>query len=66
MTFREAIVNKVFSGRFIMVVCFTITACYLSAKRIFPMEAFTGIVTLVVREYFVRNDRKNGDPNAKP
>ena len=57
MVWHETIISKLTSGRFIMTVAFTLTACYLAIKGLFPMEAFTGIITLVVREYFVRSDR---------
>lgn len=41
-----------------MTVAFSITTCWLAIKGIFPMEAFTGIITLVVQSYFTRSDRE--------
>lgn len=53
----ETIVTKLTSARFIMTVTLSLTACYMAIKGLFPIEAFTGIFTLVVREYFARSDR---------
>ena len=61
------IANKLTSARFLVTIGLTLTACIMAFKGSFPMEAFTGLVTLAVRDYFQRSDRE-GDkkPDAKP
>ena len=60
----KTIVNKLTSARFFMAVAFTITGCYMAVKATIPNEAFIGILTLVVREYFAkpRPEESNGKP----
>lgn len=55
------VIEKLFSARFLVTIGLTTTACILAFRGTFPMEAFTGLVTLAVRDYFMRNDRSN-DP----
>ena len=52
------ILKKITSARFLVTVGLTFTACIMAFKGSFPMEAFTGLVTLAVRDYFMRDDRK--------
>ena len=63
------IANKLLSARFLVTIGLTFTACVMAFKGSFPMEAFTGLVTLAVRDYFMRDrstDKLIGDPNATP
>ena len=60
----KVIFDKVSSGRWIMTVSFTITACYLAIKGIFPVEAFVGLCTLIANEYFKRPDREKEKPSG--
>ena len=60
----KAIFDKVSSGRWLMTVTFTFTACYLAIKGVFPVEAFVGLVTLIANEYFKRTDRPTEKPNG--
>jgi len=46
--------DKLLSGRFIMVVCFTITACYGFIIGKLSGEAFLPIVILIAEWYFKR------------
>ena len=65
MTTKEIILGKLFSGRWLMTVAFTTTACYMAIRGVFPVEAFVGLTTLVANNYFTRNDRVdkvNGTP----
>lgn len=62
----NTVLNKILSGRFIMVVCFTVTACYMAAKNQLQSEAFVGIITLIAREYFDRKDRTEKVEEVKP
>lgn len=54
----KTIVDKLTSARFVVTIGLVLTACILAFKGSFPMEAFTGLVTLAVRDYFMRDDRK--------
>jgi hypothetical protein len=64
MTIKEMMLNKLFSGRWLMTVAFTITACYMAVKGMFPVEAFVGLTTLVANNYFTRNDRAKEETNV--
>ena len=46
-----------------MAVTFTITGCWMAVKGTIPNEAFIGILTLVVNEYFKRSDRSSEKVN---
>jgi hypothetical protein len=50
--------SKMMSGRFIMVVCFTVSSCAGFLMNMIPSEVFVPIVVLIVNAYFTR-DRKN-------
>jgi len=54
--------NKLSSGRFIMVVCITLTACAGFLIGRLSGEAFLPIVILIAEWYFKREDR-NGKSN---
>ena len=54
----QTIVTKITSARFLVTIGLVLTACVLAFKGSFPMEAFTGLVTLAVRDYFQRSDRE--------
>ncbi len=60
MTFKEKVINKCFSGRFIMTVAFTLTICRAFLRSQIPPEAFIPMAILIVEWYFKRPDRKNG------
>lgn len=61
----QIILNKLLSARFIVIILLTVTTCILAYKDKFPMEAFTGLVTLAVRDYFQRSDREKKE-ETKP
>lgn len=65
MNLANMILSKVFSARFLVTIGLTLTACIMAYKGKFPMEAFTGLVTLAVRDYFQR-DRTNDIPANGP
>jgi len=56
--------NKLLSGRFLMCVVFTITACIGFLREMIPSEIFVPIVVLIANSYFNRNDRKNNGENG--
>ena len=66
MTIKETIVSKLTSARFVVTIGLVFTACILAYKGSFPMEAFTGLVTLAVRDYFQRTDRENQNGEKPP
>ena len=53
----DKILEKLFSGRLIMVVGFTITACVGFLYNKLSGDAFLPIVILIVEWYFKREDR---------
>lgn len=57
MSYLKTVVEKLMSARFLVTIGLTLTACIMAYKGSFPMEAFTGLVTLAVRDYFQRADR---------
>lgn len=62
MSIKEVFVQKATSARFIVVILLTATACVMAYNGRFPVEAFSGLVTLAVRDYF---DRKDRSPDTK-
>ena len=52
------LITKLTSARFLVIIFLVVTTCILAYRGTFPMEAFTGLVTLAVRDYFQRSDRK--------
>lgn len=59
------IVNKLISGRFLMAIMFSLTGCYMAVRGILPTEAFAGLLTLIVREYWMQG-RKEPIDTPKP
>ena len=61
------ILNKMFSGRVFMVVCFTSATCYGFVKGKLSGEAFLPVMILVAEWYFKRdrpNDNNNNQQNG--
>ena len=59
------IVTKLLSARFLCTIILVGTTCLLAWKGSFPMEAFSGLVTLAIRDYFQRSDRAKTDEAPK-
>ncbi len=53
------ILDKVFSGRFILTVICGLTFIYVSITKLIPADAVISILTMVFVSYFNRNDRAN-------
>ena len=47
-----------FSVRSLMAIFFSVTACYMSVKKILPTEAFMALASTVVFAYFKREEVK--------
>ena len=58
---RELILNKVLSGRFILTVIIGATFAYVSIRGRIPSEAVIGVIVMVIRDYFSRQDRPKED-----
>ena len=59
------VLTKLLSARFIVTIILSITACAMAWKGTFPTEAFTALVTLCLRDYFMRSDRAKTDEAPK-
>ena len=59
------IATKLLSARFLVTILLSITACAMAWKGTFPTEAFTALVTLCLRDYFMRSDRAKTDETPK-
>ena len=57
----NTIVNKLISGRFLMAIMFSLTGCYMAVKGVLPTEAFAGLLTLIVREYWMQGRKDVAD-----
>jgi hypothetical protein len=57
------LLGKIFSGRFVMVVVFSLTVCKGFLMGLISSDAFLPVMILIVEWYFKREDRKNGGPN---
>ena len=60
------VLNKLLSARFLVCIGLTLTACIMAFKGTFPTEAFAGLCTLAIRDYFQRSDRPNENGNGAP
>ena len=58
---RELILNKILSGRFILTVIIGATFAYVSIRGRIPSEAVIGVIVMVIRDYFSRQDRPKED-----
>ena len=58
---RDLILNKILSGRFILTVIIGGTFAYVSVRGIVPSEAVIGVIVMVIRDYFSRQDRPKED-----
>lgn len=61
----EFILNKVLSGRYFVIVCFTLTLCYLVQIEPSVRDAFFALAGGAVRDYFGRDrsaDKKPEEP----
>ena len=54
----KTLLNKLTSARFWMAISFSLTLCWMAAKKMIPGEGFVAIVLIVVRDYFNRTDRQ--------
>ena len=54
---RDLILNKILSGRFILTVIIGATFAYVSIRGRIPSEAVIGVIVMVIRDYFSRQDR---------
>ena len=52
--------NKLFSGRWILTLICGIVFWIVATRMIMPTEAVTAIITMVFVSYFQRQDRNNG------
>lgn len=51
------ILDKLMSARYMAFMIIVIFTCVMAYNGRFPMEAFTGLSVLVIRDYFNRADR---------
>ncbi len=49
---------KIFSARFLIAIMLTATFCWLSINKMISAGAFLTILTMVIKDYFNRPDRK--------
>ena len=54
---RDLILNKILSGRFILTCIIGATFAYVSVRGRIPSEAVIGVIVMVIRDYFSRQDR---------
>lgn len=54
----EMVLSKMFSGRFVCIVLFSSTACYLAVVEGSIRDAFFALVGGIIRDYFGRGDRQ--------
>lgn len=60
----EMVLSKMFSGRFVCIVLFSITACYLAIIEQSIRDAFFALAGGLVRDYFGRD--RSSDPKMEP
>jgi hypothetical protein len=54
----EKILTKLTSGRFLLVVASAVVFAIMSIKGMLAGEFVAGLLTMVMRDYFSRNDRE--------
>ena len=65
---KELIIDKIFSGRFLLTLACAIVFAYCAVRKILPVDATISIITMVFIAYFNRNDRQKNsgdDQNNK-
>lgn len=54
---KQLIAEKLTSGRWILTVIIGLTFAYVSIRGRIPSEAVIGVIVMVIRDYFSRQDR---------
>ena len=62
----ELVLNKILSGRYFVIVCFTLTLCYLVKIEPSVRDAFFALAGGAVRDYFGRDRSSEKKDEVKP